>query len=113
MKRIIVFYALTTTVFAMKDTRQPRLIQAIRPMIISILTKKESLSTEELEQAKKLIKEARAQSPAQGLEYQDELDTKIAIDSINTEGFRAPHNPLNIARTPSRTPSPLSIPCTN
>ena len=88
---------------------QPNILSVptIRAKIVSLLTNCQPLSEPDIDHAKQLIKEVRVQSPAQGLDCQDKLTSRIADDSIKTEGFYPPRAYLNIVRSPSRTPSPL------
>lgn len=113
MKRIIIFYGVITTTLAMEHQQLLRPIDAIRPIIISILTKEKPLSVPDLHQADKLIKEIRAQSPAEGFNFQDKLDTRVVNDSLKTDMLMTPYFHLNIQRPPSRSPSPLSTLSTN
>ena len=109
MKRFTIFCAvITTTTLAMQDKNWPRPIDILRPIIISFLTNKKPLSTHEIDQANRLIKEIRAQSPAQGLEYQHRLISRISDDSMNTEGFRFPRVQIQNVCAPKRVPSPLA-----
>jgi len=109
MKRIIIFYGVVTTTLAMEHQQRLRPIAAIRPIIISLITKERPLSAPEIHQADKLIKEIRAQSPAEGFNFQDKLDTRVVNDSLKTDMLMTPLCHLNIQRSPSRSPSPLSI----
>lgn len=113
MKRIIIFYGVITTALAMEHQQLLRPIDAIQPIIISILTKEKPLSVSDLHQADKLIKEIRAQSPAKGFDFQDKLNTRVVNDSMNIEGFIPSYSHLNIPRPPIRSPSPLTTCCTN
>ena len=118
MKRLFIFYSIVTTACAMEQVFAMELrsllpsITVIRAQIISMLAQNKPLSDTERNQAEELIKQIRVQSPAQGLDCQEKLSSRLADDLINAEGFELRPNCrlITVGRSPSRTPSPFN-PC--
>lgn len=110
MKRFLMFFYGITTVAIAMDNQQPlRPIEAIKPIIISLLTQEKPLSEEDIRQAKKLIKEIRAQSPAQGFQYSDKLNSRKSDDSIQADPLLTHRIHLSITPPPTQSVSPLAI----
>lgn len=104
----VILCCITTTILAMQQQQPRSLEEAVRPVLVSILTQEQPLSDHEIQRAEKLIKLIRVQSPAKGFNFQDKLDTRVADDSIKTDGLLRSRSRPNIPRPPSRSPSPLA-----
>ena len=111
MKRFTIIFCgiITTTTCAMQNQQWPRPIEIIRPMIISFLTNNKPLSSNEVLQVEKLIKEIRVQSPAKGLECQEKLNTRLTNDSLNIEGFKPTRLHSTMSQPFNRAFSPLAM----
>lgn len=93
---------------AMEKVEKPRWIATIKPLILSILNKKLSLSDTDIKKAELIIKEIRAQSPASALIYEQKLLDRISQDSINTD--RITESAQMQKGTITRSVSPLAWP---